>query len=724
MSDQRGRPSEASSAPSREPSLIVGGLHLAVLWAFAFQRPLFDLLGRNPDFFVARGNTRGDILAYALAFTLVPPLVLLAVEWLVVRLRPAAHYGLHLALVGMLGAAFALQVLSDSVASGPAAVLIALALALGAALAWAYARTGLAPQALSVLSPAPILFLVVFLIFSDVHKLVLPQKKAEAAARVSSRAPVVVLLFDEFPISTLMARDGGIDARRFPNFAELAARSTWYRNTSTVADKTPRAVPAMLTGHNPGYRKLPIASDLPDNLFTLLGSSYDVDAVETATRMCPGSICHGSQATAGFPSRFRSLASDLRVVSEHLLLPDSLAKHLPPIGQTFGGFGSAPGEPQGKPRITARYQQDYDAKLRRERREATPGGKAEMFGEFVDAIDGSDRSFDFIDIQLPHFPWEYVETVQRYGQHYPDMDNFVIDDPPGRFIDNRWLVDQSYSRHLLQAGASDRLLGELIAKMKRVGIWDRAALVVSADHGVSFEPGGFRREVKAENLHDIAFVPLFVKAPGQRAGVAVEGHACTTDVPRLLSEALKIDWPWGSDRCDPRRIDVLDSFGSTRHGDVAAAERARLRTVRRKLALFGEGWEGVYHGLGPHPELVGVSSSALRHTGATKDAPGRVRFDKLSDVDHVDPAGSPVPALLQGTIAQTRAPAGLSLAIEVNGRVAAVTRAYELAGKTRFIALVRPRFYRRGRNSVGVFTIRDRRGQPELGFLGGVNLPE
>ena len=33
-------------------------LHLGGLWALAFAQPLFDLLGENAQFFVARGSTR------------------------------------------------------------------------------------------------------------------------------------------------------------------------------------------------------------------------------------------------------------------------------------------------------------------------------------------------------------------------------------------------------------------------------------------------------------------------------------------------------------------------------------------------------------------------------------------------------------------------------------------------------------------------------------------
>ena len=58
------------------PPLPVAALQLAGLWALAFVQPLFDILGKNAAFFVARDNTAGDILIFAFAFVLVPPLVL------------------------------------------------------------------------------------------------------------------------------------------------------------------------------------------------------------------------------------------------------------------------------------------------------------------------------------------------------------------------------------------------------------------------------------------------------------------------------------------------------------------------------------------------------------------------------------------------------------------------------------------------------------------------
>jgi hypothetical protein len=43
--------------------------HLFAASGFAFAQPLFDLLGKNPEFFAVRGSTPGDIVLFALAVT-------------------------------------------------------------------------------------------------------------------------------------------------------------------------------------------------------------------------------------------------------------------------------------------------------------------------------------------------------------------------------------------------------------------------------------------------------------------------------------------------------------------------------------------------------------------------------------------------------------------------------------------------------------------------------
>jgi hypothetical protein len=245
-----------------------------VLWSFAVVEPLLNLLGDAPEFFVARENTRADIVLFALGLTLVPPVLLMGIEVCAAQASRQLRRAVHLFLVAALSAAFVLQLIKDT-PGGSAAVLIPVAIAAGILAAALYERTQFARSLLTFLSPAPLVFLVVFLMVSPVSKLVLPGKDVEASrVHITGHTPVVVILYDELSGLALMGPDGRIDAARFPAFARLARDSTWYRNANTVADFTDRAVPAILTGEWPERSAAPIAADHPESLFTLLGGSY------------------------------------------------------------------------------------------------------------------------------------------------------------------------------------------------------------------------------------------------------------------------------------------------------------------------------------------------------------------------------------------------------------------------------------------------------------------
>ena len=72
-------------------------------------------------------------------------------------------------------------------------------------------------------------------------------------------------------------------------------------------------------------------------------------------------------------------------------------------------------------------------------------------------------------------------------------------------------------------------------------------MVVLADHGVSFVPGGNARLVDRDNIADIARVPLFVKLPGQRAGRVDTRAARTIDVLPTIADVLGVRLPWRVD---------------------------------------------------------------------------------------------------------------------------------------------------------------------------------
>ena len=108
---------------------------------------------------------------------------------------------------------------------------------------------------------------------------------------------------------------------------------------------------------------------------------------------------------------------------------------------------------------------------------------------------------------------------------------------------------------------ADRLLGELLARLKSAGLFDSALVIVTSDHGASFRPGELMREVTDTNAADILAVPLIVKLPrstGSAPSVRIDDRpAETIDILPTVADVLGITMPWhvdGADSCAPRSL--------------------------------------------------------------------------------------------------------------------------------------------------------------------------
>ena len=152
-----------------------------------------------------------------------PPLVGALIVW---ALRGYGWWAM-LVFVALLVAAFVLPPVGDLL--GGSALAIPVALVIGAGGAALYARVAGVRSFVSVLAVAPLVVLLLFLVVSPVNTLVFPSSEAAIAGPRQSTVPIVHVVFDELPLSTLVGADGAIDAKRFPNFARLARASTWYR---------------------------------------------------------------------------------------------------------------------------------------------------------------------------------------------------------------------------------------------------------------------------------------------------------------------------------------------------------------------------------------------------------------------------------------------------------------------------------------------------------------
>lgn len=457
------------------------------------------------------------------------------------------------------------------------------------------------------------------------------------------RTPVVFISFDEFSLAALLDVPGEIDERRFPNFAALAAQSTWFPNATPSSDGTRWATPAVLAGVLPDKSRIPLASDYPHSIFTLLGRTHRFHVEEPLTRLCPASLC------PGHPVPGRTRREKARAINE--LIPQ-------------------------------------------EKRDAARHSALAGFIKRVRPWRSGRPPFYFVHALMPHHPWVWLPDGRRYTPPKPEI--------PGLYGDNMWrddpaLVDRAWQRYLLQVGYTDLLVGRLMRRLKAQGLWDRALVVLTPDHGVSFVPGRSRRRADRVTLGGIGAIPMFVKLPGQRQGSRVEAHVQTIDVLPTVADALNLPVPAGLDghsALDPAFApsDAAELWSTTsvrtfgRHLYPMSLVRKRLgQVLARQRALFGTGaFSGRFFSVSPRAGVVGAGVSTLppgsRKVAASLDRPARG-----------------APAVVAGKVSGVGA--GRTLAVVVGGRVAATTRTYSFGG-VRFEAAI-PRG-----GSVSVYALR------------------
>jgi hypothetical protein len=663
-----------------------------VAFNVAVAQPLLDLLGKNPTFFVARRAPVADVVFFALLFTVgLPALttgVILGCRALNRRLGIVVH---GIALGGLL-ALLALQIVKRAVGGWPWIIIMIVAAGIGLACVLAFQRARGIRTVSRWLLPVPLAVAVLFLFVSPVHTLVLQRNSFTlvANARITKPAPVIMVVFDEFPIASLMNADGKIDSHLYPNFAALASQSTWFRNATAAHDFTEKAVPAIQTGKFTRPGQLPTAQDHPNSIFRLLAGSYDMRAHEALTQLCPASTCKETSGVS-FSRRWRSLLSDVELVYEHQVLPDSLEKTRPRVDQSWGNFAAAD-DNTNKPTKSHPFG-----------RNPTEDDPLRDFRGFLADItaDSSRPQFDFVHVLIPHAPWHYLPSEQTYvyPKPLPGLSNKTWTTDP-------WPVEQAYERHLLQVQFADSLVGDLLKKLKKVGLLDKAIIGITADHGVSFTPGEDYRHVVRRTVPEISQVPFFIKAPGQKTGHVSDLPVMTIDMVPSIADLLGVTGMYPTDghsvfdKSKSWKDRVIFNQGFTAL-HIGTSGSAKFDIVDRKLGEFGDGSRiSSLYDIAPqgYRDVLSLRPGGGHASGAS------VTIENASAYRNFDPSAPVLPAYVFGDV--NGLPEHTVVAIAVNGRIVAVTRTYRIAGNDLYGALTPLASYHAGANDVKVYLVR------------------
>lgn len=507
---------------NRYPTPVELSLGIFALWTFAVSKPILDVLAHSPEYWTANRIGSLTIVLSTFLVSILVPLLASCVFYLSSSKEMLSRIGnlLFACAFLVLGTASIFHALSLSV--GKPILLMAGSL-IGASLVLIiYMRSSSVRLVFNVFSAAALIVPISFLFIGPTSSILgsaAPEKKNSNDTLVLE-GPLVIIVFDEMNMASLIDSNGDIDSRLFPNFYKLKNSSTWMRNATTNYGTTERSLPSFLTGKfqekkvaNASYKQSPIS------LFTLVNAPDGVFTEEPVTNLCPPEIC--VPRLPDLDEQFRVVRDDFWLIYQNIMVPDELRALVRPIPKRFR-------------KIAAQNESDIRSS-RIITDESQIAKKLEnWFGE------GRTKSLIFMHFGVPHAPY----NLNADGSAYTSSSSYSLPgwNPDGHkwLIDKSFYVAQAFQRYLLQAMYSDSVLGNVSDVLHENGLFDSSTIIVTSDHGVAFVPGKERRsdDLDGAVIEENNVVPFFWKFPNQKEGSINNRNVELIDFVPSLIESL------------------------------------------------------------------------------------------------------------------------------------------------------------------------------------------
>jgi hypothetical protein len=679
-------------------------LNVFTLHALVVSKPLLDLFAANPEYFVINRIQRADIFWGVVLVSFGLPILVIAAIAVFQKVNEKFANAAQIVAVGAYGFGYVLQITSRLDVL-PAAVCVAVGVLAGAALGVLYRRINRFSFVISLASPIVIVFPLLFVFGGNMERVLFPrnpQSNASAiqgAASVESRPPIVFLVLDEFPLTDMLDGDGNIHAERFPNFAELASESTWYENASTIWPYTEGALPTLLTGNRLPIGRiqlLPAMNDFPKNLFSMLQHQYTLNVTEPLTDMLPEKFKDGNGIAEirSANASFKVLLNDAYVLYLHILLPKKMTRKLPRIDQSWGHFGEREVDVSG--------QGDRLPQSGRLNRKV-------QFETFIRTLDTFPKStLHFFHTVFPHSPFDFLPSGRIYNEN---KESIGIEEEKPVWKGSVGAVQRVHHALRLQEALADRLVGDLIQRLKEIGLYDESLVIITADHGGSYLDNQPYRKPNRNIFGDVAFVPLFIKYPNQSIGKRDDSNVELIDIVPTIADVIGAELNWEfdgrsleNDASLPRETKVLPNYqGGTIELTRDEYLAAKQVSITRKIESFNlnDSRSDVFR-YGKGLEYIGEPQSTLD----AKLVPARVQCDALDALGTVDLAADFIPCRLIGTVRSESAdPSKLYLAFVVNGKIELIARPMKVENQHMFDVVLPDTSLRQGSNRIVVLLV-------------------
>jgi len=680
--------------------------HIFILASFAIAQPIFEILSKNSSFFAIKRSTPLELLFLTVILLLLVPLTITVLSRILGQISAKIKYIFSFFSFTLLAALISSPILKIFFTVNGILV-ICISVLIGLIFSYLYFRKSGLRSFITLLSPAFFIFPALFIINADISKILFPSKSfngsSSPASSMAREIPIVMVIFDELPLISLLNDSQQIDKIRFPGFGSLSENSNWYKNASCLSSWTEHAVPIIMSGReSTSSSDMPTLKDYPQNIFTLLAGSHEINAYEQVTHLCPDSICTNRTDDKSFKDKMVSLLSDVGVIYAHIILPDDLKGSLPNIDVSWGDFLGD--RPQSK-----KFKQNKKGLLDK-------GGWADdewLFNKFLNSLHDSEKAeLNLIHITFPHVPYRYLPSGKKYLKN---LDRLNDKGYKKQWGPEEWPTIQQYQRYMLQLGFADKMMANLVEKLKTTGLYEKSLIVVTADHGTSFQPNEYSRRVSNKNYMDILPIPLLVKFPDQTEPKVIDKNVGTVDILPTIADYLGISPNVPFDGTSALKSDTPEKTQKTFYTlDVGKNEKLTFESkidftsaLHRKLKLFGSNSpiESVFK-ISPLPEkypisLIGEPVEELKNRKKIN-----VKLDSSEDFNKVNKTTNYIPSFISADLEDSPEKQEINIAVSVNGIIRGLTQSYETAKRGReFFAMVPEESFHDGSNNVEVWEL-------------------
>jgi hypothetical protein len=283
-------------------------------------------------------------------------------------------------------------------------------------------------------------------------------QEAVTATQSESQPAVFILVFDALGYDVLL-EDGKPDAASFPNIAALAEDGVWFTNATSNDFYSGQSLPTIIDPVKS------LAEQYNIRLYTqfrVVDNIYIDDCGKVMTCRGVGYLTENDQLR---------VAGNLALRSFYQGTPEPFETSISsPMGWFLDRLGWAypPVDHLGVHMFTKRE-----------------------FSVFLDDIEGATAlgRIHVLHLLLPHNPFAFNREGDAVSAMYPAYQ-------PERYREQTMFMD--------------KLLGELLSKLRREGIYEESVIIITGDHG----PRSFTPTPERPPVQSITRVPLLIRAPG------------------------------------------------------------------------------------------------------------------------------------------------------------------------------------------------------------------